>query len=137
MSRPRKSLSELEKSGALHKNPKRYQERIDKEKEAAELPPIGPPPERWDVNIAGYQGERHARMREIWQEFAPQIARGTMMKRALLEMFCECMDRFRTKPLLMKTSEKAYLLQLTKALGVEEGSLKSQKGDSDGTWCEF
>ena len=137
MSRPRKSLSDLEKSGALRKNPKRYRDRIDLEIEAEKLPPIGPPPENWNVSPETYQGQRYARLRDIWNEFAPQIARGTMMKRALLEMFCDCMERFRSKPLLMKTSEKAYLLQLTKSLGVEEGSLKGNKGESDGTWGEF
>jgi hypothetical protein len=138
MSRPRKDLHELERSGAIKKNPQRYRERMEQAKTEEDLPPIGPPPERWNVPPEEVGAQKYARLREIWNEFAPQIPRGTPMKRALLEMFCEGFYKFRTEGRFMKTSEKAYVLQLAKSIGQDVAiGVGKQDGASGGPWSEF
>jgi septal ring-binding cell division protein DamX len=138
MSRPRKDLHELELSGAIAKNPQRYRDRIAQAETEVDLPPIGPSPERWNVPEAEVGGRKCTMLRSIWDEFAPQIPRGTPMKRALLEMFCESMYKFRTSGTYMKTSEKAYMLQLAKAIG-QDGAVGAgkQDGGNGGPWTGF
>lgn len=138
MSRPRKDLHELELTGAIKKNPQRYRDRIEQAKTEAELPPIGPPPARWCVAPDAIGGPKFAKLCEIWDEFAPQIPRGTPMKRALLEMFCEAFYRFRTDGRYMKTSEKAYMLQLAKSIGQDDAvGVGKRDGANGGPWSEF
>lgn len=138
MSRPKKDLNELERTGALKKNPQRYRERIEQAKVEAKLPPIGPPPERWNLPDGEIGARKFAALREIWQEFAPQVSRSNPAGRALLEMFCEAMYKFRTDSLHMRTSEKAYLLQLAKSMGQgASANVEKPDGTSGGSWSEF
>lgn len=49
MSRPRTPISVLEARGSTKKNPQRYRERIEAERNAPKAEPVGPPPASWEV----------------------------------------------------------------------------------------
>lgn len=138
MARPQTDLKVLESRGSIRKNPQRYRERLAQA--AAAPPPIamGDPPAHWNVLPENYKSMKFARWKAIWHEFAPQIPSGTAMKRALLEMFCESMDKLRNGS-EMKASEKSYLMQLTVKLGIDQrgygGGKKPQSEDGD--WEAF
>ena len=139
MSRPRTNLKVLEARGSIKKNPQRYRDRLE---QAAAAPPpskLGDPPARWDVPPESMGALKFARWKAIWLEFAPQIPDHTPMKRPLLEMFCEQMDRFRTNPNGMKTSERANMLSLIKLLSAEGGQSGGSKKPEGfgGQWEEF
>ena len=139
MGRPRTDLTVLEGRGALKKNPQRYRERVKRAIDAANSGSLGDPPARWNVAEPGDGWQRFARLRAIWQEFAPTVPAITPMKRALMELFCDKMDAFRRSNGYMKPSEMANLIQLTKTLGQNEGGFgvgKKQPGSS-GDWEKF
>ncbi len=138
MARPQTNLSVLEARGSIKKNPQRYRERLERAKNAPEPPPLGDPPERWNVASEAYYAVKFARFRAIWYEFAPMIRTGSPMKRALLELFCEQMDRFRTSASSMKASEKAHLLQLICKLDIDEkGGIGGKKQEPGSNWSAF
>jgi hypothetical protein len=139
MSRPRTPLKVLEARGALKKNPQRYRERLEQAILASDCGGIGPPPERWNVPPESTNACKYERWRAIWKELAPQIPSVTPMKRVLLELLCEQMDKFRTKPLDMKTSERSYLLQLVKQISADEGAASGGKKPEGygGQWEAF
>jgi hypothetical protein len=139
MSRPRTPLAVLEGRGSIKKNPQRYRDRLAAAAAATASGGVGPPPERWNIPIEEIGGPKFARWRAIWEEFAPQVPPDTPMKRALLELFCEAMDKFRTAGMSMKASEKTYLLQLAKVLGTDSrGSSGAEKPQGfGGPWEAF
>jgi hypothetical protein len=139
MARPQTDLKVLEARGSIRKNPQRFRERMARAANAPTPVALGLPPERWNVPPEAMGAIKFARWKAIWNEFAVQIPDSTPMKRALLEMFCETMDRFRTNASVMKTSEKNYLLQLTCKLGISQGGHgSSQKSEgAGGVWEAF
>jgi hypothetical protein len=139
MSRPQTALKVLEGRGALKKNPQRYRVRMARAIAAAKSEGIGPPPARWQVPVDAIGGQRFARLRAIWEEFAPAVPASTTMKRALMEVFCETFDSFRIANGSIKPSEKANLIALTKALGQNEGGfgVGKQRASSSGDWEKF
>ena len=138
MSRPPTPLKVLEARGSIKKNPQRYRGRLAAAASAPTLSSIGDPPARWEVRPEEMGALRYARLKSIWNEFGPQIPDATPMKRALLEMFCEAMERFRRDAASMKASEKSYLLQLTCKLGIDSRSHGSKNPEgSEGDWEAF
>jgi hypothetical protein len=127
MSRPQTPLKVLEARGSIKKNPQRYRLRLEKAAAKLVKQDIGPPPEHWAPPTPDGGNQRFVRYRAIWEEFVPYIQGGGTVKRALLELFCEQMNTFRTNPFSMKASEKSYLLQLIKALGIEQGAANGAK----------
>ena len=139
MSRPRTPLHVLEARGATKKNPQRYRERQEAARNAPKPEPVGPPPERWNVLAESMGAIKFARWKALWYEFGPQVRRSTPMRRALLEQFVVAMDNFRQRGDSMRTSEKANLLALTRAIEKDQdsaGSGKSVRG-VDGAWEEY
>jgi hypothetical protein len=139
MSRPRTPISVLEARGSTRKNPQRYRERIEAERNAPKAEPVGPPPERWNVPPESMGALKFARWKAIWQEFGPQVTIRTPMRRALLEQFCVAMDKFRTREESMSTSEKNNLLALTSRLELDQRLPSVGKGvrGTDGAWEAF
>ncbi len=139
MSRPRTPLRVLEARGSIDKNPQRYRARIAQAAMQPSGDDVGSFPDRWNVPPEAIGAMKFARWRAIWNEFAPQIPDGTPMKRALLEMFCEVMDKFRTNASSMKASERSYMLQLVCKLGIDQrGTSGSKKPEGyGGQWEAF
>jgi hypothetical protein len=139
MSRTPTPLHVLERRGSIKKNPQRYRERLQAAEFAPEIPPIGDAPAHWNVPEDSYNGLKYARWRAIWEEFAPCIQTGSPMRRALLEMFCEQMDRFRTSPSSMKLGDKSNLANLARLLGTEQGATGGSKKPEGygGAWEAF
>ena len=139
MPRPQTDLKVLEARGSIRKNPQRYRLRLEQAAAKPVQVDIGPPPGYWTPPTPEGGNQRFVRYAAIWNEFAPHIRGGGTVKRALLELFCEQMDTFRTKPFSMKASEKSYLLQLIKTLGIEQGAAGASKKPEGfgGQWEAF
>lgn len=126
MSRPRTSLKVLVARGSIKKNPQRYRERLAMAAAAKESS-LGTPPEKWDVAPESMGALKFARWKAIWNEFASRVPNASPMKRITLELLCETLDRFRSSPASVKTSERALIVQLIKQLESDEGASSGRK----------